>query len=168
MGLQQLAQVGEFLGGLGVLLTLIYLAVQIRGNTKAVGSAAAQQTHDTLTDAYFRLAQDAALNRIFRAGTQDIKALSDAELGQFFAFWSGTLYVVQNWLYQRDNGALDEELVMTFLHGVAANFHADGFKEYWNSRRVTFSPTLQEWVDGIISTAAVEDNWAPLGPTSRS
>jgi hypothetical protein len=168
MDLQQLAQVGEFLGGLSVLLTLIYLAVQIRGNTKAVRSAAAQQTHDSLTDGYYRLAQDVALNRIFRAGTKDIKALSDDELGQFFAFWSGTLYVAQNWLYQRNNGALDEELVMTFLHGVAANFHADGFKEYWNARRDTFSPTLQEWVDGIMSNAAAQDGWTPLGLTSHS
>ena len=44
MDLQTLAQIGEFLGGLSVLLTLIYLAIQIRGNTKAVRSAGAQQT----------------------------------------------------------------------------------------------------------------------------
>jgi hypothetical protein len=31
MDLNTLAQIGEFLGGLSVLLTLIYLAIQIRG-----------------------------------------------------------------------------------------------------------------------------------------
>ena len=165
MDLQQLAQIGEFLGGLSVLLTLIYLALQIRSNTTAVRSAAAQQTHDTLTDGYFRLAQDLALNRVFRTGTRDLSELTEDEMGQFFAFWSGTLYVCQNWLYQKDKGVLDEELMKSFLGGVATNFHADGFKAFWSSRRDTFSPTLREWVEGEMSKPGVIEGWTTLGPT---
>lgn len=167
MSLQQLAQLGEFLGGLGVLITLIYLAMQIRSNTRAVRSAAAQQTHDTLVDGYFRLAEDARLNRIFRTGTQELNNLSEEELGQLFAFWSGTLYVCQNWLYQMEKGALDEELTMSFLGGVATNFHANGFKEYWDSRRDTFSPTLRSWVEGEMAKSKGFEGWKTLGPTSK-
>ena len=124
MDLESLAQVGEFVGGISVIATLIYLALQIRGNSSAVRSAGAQQTHDTLIQGYFQLATDPQLNRIFRLGTQDISSLNEDETGQFFAFWSGTLYIAQNWLYQRETGALEEELVDTFLSGLAENFHA--------------------------------------------
>ena len=58
MTLLQLSQIGEFLGGLSVLLTLVYLAVQIRGNTRAVRSAGAQQTHDSMLQLYHHLAGD--------------------------------------------------------------------------------------------------------------
>ena len=69
MNLQELSQIGEFLGGLSVLLTLVYLDLQIRGNTKAVRLAGAQQTHDPML-AYRQLAEDSELNRIFRSGTR--------------------------------------------------------------------------------------------------
>ena len=90
MNLQQLAQIGEFLGGISVLFTLIYLAIQLRGNTRAVQSAAAQQTHETLVQGYFEIANNADLNRIFRKGTIDYGSIDENEAGQFFAFWSGT------------------------------------------------------------------------------
>ena len=35
MNLETLAQLGEFAGGIGVILSLIYLAVQVRGNTRS-------------------------------------------------------------------------------------------------------------------------------------
>jgi len=38
MDLTQLANLGEFIGGVAVLVTLIYLALQVRQNTKVVGS----------------------------------------------------------------------------------------------------------------------------------
>ena len=77
MTLQQMAQIGEFLGGLSVLLTLIYLAIQIRGNTKAVRSAGAQQTHDSMIQGYRQLAGDRELNRVFRIGTDNIDSLTN-------------------------------------------------------------------------------------------
>jgi hypothetical protein len=163
MTLQQLSQIGEFLGGLSVLLTLIYLAIQIRGNTKVVRSAGAQQTHDSMVELYRQLAGDAQLNRTFRVGTQDMGSLTEDEIGIFFAFWSATLFAVQNWLYQRDNGVLEEALVMTWLGGVASNFHADGFKVYWSKRKFMFSDVLQEWVEEIMSKPPAHSDYVTLG-----
>lgn len=164
MNLETLAQVGEFVGGISVIATLIYLAIQIRGNSRAVRSAGAQQTHDTLIQAYFQLASDTKLNRIVRLGTQDISTLNEDETGQFFAFWSGVLYLAQNWLYQRDKGALEDELVDTFLVGVAANFHAGGFQMYWNERRFTFSTNLRDWVEKIIKNGPQRPSHQVLQP----
>ena len=162
MDLQTLAQIGEFLGGLSVLLTLIYLAIQIRGNTKAVRSAGAQQTHDSMVELYRQLAGDTQLNRTFRVGTQDVESLTEDEIGIFFAFWSATLFTVQNWLYQRNNGVLEETLVMTWLGGVASNFHADGFKVYWSKRKFMYSEVLQEWVEEIMSKPPAHGDYAIL------
>ena len=48
MDLTQLADLGEFIGGVAVLVTLIYLAVQIRQNTKIV----AAHTQTTLYESW--------------------------------------------------------------------------------------------------------------------
>ena len=167
MNLQELSQIGEFLGGLSVLLTLVYLAVQIRGNTKVVRSTGAQQTHDTMIQLYGQLAGDAKLNRIFRNGTQNLDSLTEDETGQFYAFWSATLYVAQNWLYQKDRGVLDEELVATWLAGLSSNFHADGFKTYWSGRQYMFSDVLQNWVEDGMSKPVIHAGYATLGPAKK-
>jgi len=162
MNLQSLAQIGEFIGGLSVLITLVYLAIQIRGNTKAVRSAGAQQTHDSMLGLYCQLAGDAQLNRAFRVGTQNMESLSEDDIGTVFAFWSAVLYTAQNWLYQRKSGALDEELVMTWLAGIASSFHADGFKLYWSQRKFMFSEVLQDWVEEIMSKPLERSDYALL------
>jgi hypothetical protein len=165
MNLQELSQIGEFLGGLSVLLTLVYLAVQIRGNTKVVRSTGAQQTHDAMTQLYRQLAGDAELNRIFRIGTRNLDSLTEDETGRFYAFWSATLFVAQNWLYQKDRGVLDGELV-DWLSGVSSNFHADGFKTYWSGREYMFSSDLQKWVEEGMSKP-LNPGYATLGPALK-
>ncbi len=48
MTIFELGALGEFVGSIAVVGTLIYLAIQIRANTHAVHSAAAQSVHETL------------------------------------------------------------------------------------------------------------------------
>jgi len=167
MILETLAQVGEFVGGISVVATLIYLAIQIRGNTSAVRSTGAQQTHDTLIQGYLLIASNEKLNRLWRLGTHDLAALDEDETSQFFACWSAVLYIAQNWLYQKDKGALEEELVDTFLAGLAANFHASGFQIFWNERRFIFSRRLRDWVDAIIANPPQQPGHQLLQPRSQ-
>ncbi|HVH18917.1 MAG TPA: hypothetical protein VNF72_11495 [Myxococcota bacterium] len=44
MTLQDLGSIGEIVGAIATVATLIYLAIQIRANTSAVQSAAAQSS----------------------------------------------------------------------------------------------------------------------------
>jgi hypothetical protein len=50
--LEEIALIAEVLGGLGILITLIYLAIQFRENTKATRSATASSTNATLVSWY--------------------------------------------------------------------------------------------------------------------
>ena len=44
MSLEDLANIGEFVGALGVIISLVYLTTQIRQNTRALKSSAHQET----------------------------------------------------------------------------------------------------------------------------
>jgi hypothetical protein len=46
MTLQNLAYLGEFVGGVAVIITLLYLALQIRQNSKIVRAAAYQSLNE--------------------------------------------------------------------------------------------------------------------------
>ena len=134
MDLAQLALIGEFLGGLSVLLTMVYLAVQVRGNTKAMHSNIAQQTHDTITNVYMDMAKDEDLNRICRSGFSDLADLSEQDSARFYAACTAVMFVCQNLLFQTKTRSSDAEMASTFMLGLSANFHSPGFKSFWQER----------------------------------
>jgi len=62
MTIFELGALGEFVGSIAVVGTFIYLALQIRANTHAVHSAAAQSVHENFATWYKLLAGDPELS----------------------------------------------------------------------------------------------------------
>jgi len=65
---QLLGNYGEFAGAIGVVVTLIYVAVQMRHNAAATRAATAQGLADSINEINLLLANDAELARIYRVG----------------------------------------------------------------------------------------------------
>ena len=83
MELQTLANVGEFLGGLGVIVSLIYLAVQIRGNTSSQQSETYARSLERMASMQAFMAKDHALTKVFNAGLVDPSQLTITQRVQF-------------------------------------------------------------------------------------
>ena len=58
MDLTQLANLGEFIGGLAVLVTLIYLALQVNQNTKTVRASTVQSLQESASSFLTSIALD--------------------------------------------------------------------------------------------------------------
>ena len=92
MTLSELGDLGDFLGGIGVIVTLVYLAIQIRRNTQAVRSASLspeERTHFYLIVSanFYHLNQGYAGHR---SGTQSVDTWTSQWQGlQFFATQPG-------------------------------------------------------------------------------
>ncbi len=63
--LEDLGNIGDFLGGIGVVVTLAYLAVQIRQNSRSVKVSAAQSVLQSLSDWRTDWAALALTDRLF-------------------------------------------------------------------------------------------------------
>src|SRR5262245_58164029 len=71
MNLGDLANLGQIIGALAVVISLFYVAHQIRQNTNAVRSATAQSVHEHFANWYRLVAADAELSRIVVNGLKD-------------------------------------------------------------------------------------------------
>ena len=80
-----LAAWGEFIGGIGVIVSLIYLASQIRQNSKLLRSSTASSTTASQTDTGRLVVQDSDVARIYWDGMADRPSLSQADLRRFDA-----------------------------------------------------------------------------------
>src|SRR6266540_6618539 len=76
MNLGDLANVGQVIGAIAVVVSLFYVANQIRQNTNAVRSATAQTVHEHFANWYHLIAADAELARIAANGLRDYASLS--------------------------------------------------------------------------------------------
>ena len=88
---QLLGNVGEFAGAIGVIATLVYLAIQVRQNTATIQRTdeAHRKEIDMATNSRFNeqrhaLYSDPDLARIFRTGLIDPGALDEVEWMRFY------------------------------------------------------------------------------------
>jgi hypothetical protein len=73
---QLLGNFGEFVGAIGVVATLAYLAIQIRQNTRATHAASHHAVTDSLNQGNIAMAQDAELAQIWATGCADRGSLT--------------------------------------------------------------------------------------------
>ena len=69
MTLSDLGNIGEMLGGVAVLVTLVYLALQIRQNTRTMRSAAHHSANQLGVQINLVLGMNPAVARVLMAGS---------------------------------------------------------------------------------------------------
>ena len=124
MSILELGALGEFLGSIAVLATLVYLSVQIRQNTKSMGESkrlALAQTYQVRSDALQMMLVHAAdsehigpiITKLTGAGyPEDISALdslSDLERQRFRLWQIAQETHWDNLFFQYQQGFIDEE-----------------------------------------------------------
>ncbi len=93
MDLTQLANLGEFIGGVAVLVTLVYLARQVRQGTRAAQQAAYNSDSRQLQDLGVAVAQNKSFARIFRLMIEGETSTLDAdETTQLYAMVNAAMY----------------------------------------------------------------------------
>jgi heme/copper-type cytochrome/quinol oxidase subunit 1 len=81
--LQTLANIGEIIGAITVVLSLIYLAIQIRQNTQTQRSENYTRALDRLAAMQSSMAQDEAFANMFSRGVANTEHLSPQDRVRF-------------------------------------------------------------------------------------
>jgi len=150
MGLEQLANLAEFISAIAVLVTLIYLAVEIRQNTKAVRGGTLAGNTEIWTNLLLQMAESENLATYVSGSTGDAD-IKPKEFTQFL-FYCRVLFVsFENQFYQHSNGTLDAEIYAGYERSLSDELLAfRGFRMYWKLHRHVFSPAFVERVDRLI------------------
>ena len=98
--------IGELVGGVVIVITLIYLAIQIRQNTKNLRSAAIQASHDGVALSLTSLAEEPAVAETMQKGMSDFHALEPHEKWRFTNLVAAVMFRFQNSYFQNREGTL--------------------------------------------------------------
>ena len=157
MNLNDLANIGDFLGGIGVVISLLYLAIQIRQNTNAQRSNSRLGTTRTMTDWFSIVMADAELVRIFNDGFLGTDSLSTADRSRFIWMVAALTSRMDEMFSQYKAGLIDEELWNEYRGTMASFLENRIIKEWWDSGVAVFGRDFRVEIE---STASDKLTWS--------
>lgn len=149
MNWDAVAAVADILAALAVFGSLLYLAWQVRQNTRLARIAAEDAGVTAMREASEPLVQDPELARIFFAGLRDYDALTADEQGRFQLMSFLNFKAMEGAHASYSYGILDEDTWRGWVNLFAYYMALPGWGRYWGLRRDFFAPRFQAFVDAL-------------------
>jgi hypothetical protein len=150
MDLTQLANLGEFIGGVAVLVTLVYLALQVRQNTRALSTNRHQEMLAYLRDVWQPYIEQPEFTKLIRTCEATPAAVDEDEWNRFgmyafeiFAMWEAA-YISHR------NGLLDDQFWNGWKGAGSLMWSGPGYRKFWNEYRDGHTPIFQDYIDSEI------------------
>ena len=158
MTIVELGALGEFVAAIAVVITLIYLALQIRQNTRATRAASFHAITDSFNHVNISLAQTPDLARIWLAGATERSSLSDEEKWQFDLICLSYFHVFETVHYQARVGAGEGGLVAAEERSLETLLATSGVREWWEENPYAFGLEFRAYLDRLLATGGGNEN----------
>ena len=157
MGWQEISTLSEIVGSIAVVVTLIYLAIQIRDSAKASRSAAVTDATGGIQSWYQELGSNPTAAELFLDGMADPERLSRKEQFQFVMLVHSVFLGFQRSYFLSKAGTLDVELRDSIGTAVHAVNNQPGIHFYWRERKIFFQPEFAEWVEQLLARQSLSE-----------
>ena len=138
----------EMVGALGVLITLAYLAIQIRDNTRSLQAASLQSVLEGPRDRYFLpMAQTGDMADIYARGLTSLASLDEVEKRRFFYMMYEQYFQMQQVWQLRDRDLISQVDYDAWLEYTISLTQTAGGAEMWQHCKAVITPTIAQVVD---------------------
>ena len=149
MNWDAISAISQLIGSLAVVLSVLYLAVQVHQSTRVAKLAMQDAAAAALRDVTKPLMENAELERIWRVGIEDISALSVEERARFFHAAYQFLKAFETIHFHHVYGMMDRDL-WNGWHGLLRHYvFAPGMAYYWKLRPEVFSERFRNFVNSL-------------------
>lgn len=152
MSLTTLAQLGEFVGGFFVVISLVYLAYQVRQNTVSLQTENYARALDRMSTVQRNLSTDGELNRIVVVGAQTPDALTRTERMRFTWYLYELIGAAEFVYHQAQQGALPAEVWERWRATMVWWLSNPGIQQWWDSKPTPFSASFEAFGNELIRT----------------
>ena len=164
MTISELGSLGEIIGAIATVATLLYLALQIRANTHSAKYNAINDIINRVIKWQSRIADTPDLMTSWTEGTKDYQSLSIEEQVRFTSIAVEMLAAIEATLETAKTDGIKPESVAAVRAMVRQLMRNKGVREYWMvSGRNLFAQDFVKEVDVILQAAINADPEDP-GP----
>jgi hypothetical protein len=155
MSLSDLASLGSFVNGLAVLVSLIYLSLQVRQTKRNQQIAIRHSRASRIVDLQLALA-DSGVADAWLHGSGSPQELTQTELSQFVNLCRALFFHFEDSFYQREEGLLNDDAFETVVSGARLSARSPGWRAAWRIARPNFGGRFLDFMDGVVARSAVE------------
>ena len=150
MNWDAIGAIGEILGALGVVITLAYLSIQIRQNTKLLGDNAKRATQASIHQQNVVSYQDEGIAELLARGGSDRSSLEPSERVRFHGFWMTSFIAYQEAFYQVKLPNVDDNWWKIIEHHMLLYLRTPGLNDWWQRNKHVFGEEFIAFVDGSL------------------
>jgi hypothetical protein len=134
-----LGNIGEFVDAIAVVVTLIYLATQIRQNTNAIAGSIEMAFTRELTAWRSRITADPELIKLYDKGALNAQ-MSDAEKSRYVWMMTELLWLYACYYKQHLRGLISDASWEVMVISTLGMLRSDALCTVWESRVSNFPP----------------------------
>ena len=149
MSLDDLGNLGEFVSAVAVVVSVLYLAIQIRQNTRSLRAQAHQSITTHIAELNRTIVEYDEVAEILERGLEDPTVLTPAEARRFNAYNSARFRHYDNIYYQYRVGVLEESQWVGFSRMLRFHFMQAGLRRWWNDSTAFYSPEFVAYCEKL-------------------
>jgi hypothetical protein len=140
--------IGEIVGAAAVVISLIYLASQIRTQNREARAASVHQVMHEYSSAVSRLIEPEVAD-IWLAAIEDFDSLSPSQRLRFVILNTVVARSFEDAFFQWREGRLDDDVWCALMPALRDVKSTEAFNRFWELRRHQFRAEFADYVDGL-------------------
>lgn len=150
MNLDALGNIGEAVSSFAVIVSLVYLAFQMRQNTKSIQSQNHGRALDRISSIQSQMAQDSNFGRVYAAAVEDVTELTPGQRIQFTWAFYETFGAFEFMYHAAKDGVIPDEVWTRWQAICAWWLTFPGIQAIWKARPTPFTASFTAFVDGLL------------------
>lgn len=139
MTLAEIGIIGEIISSIAVIISLVYLAVQIRQSTETQRTSTYQSIVSDFGALNNNMASTPELSDMFVRGLEDFNQFKPDERARISQVFFQCFRNFENMFYQHHRGYLDEDIWLGWKRLILTYYSRPGFQTWWEFRKDVYS-----------------------------
>ena len=148
--LADLAHLAEIVGAFAVVVSLVYVGIQVNDGVGASRSASVNDANVALQSWYLEVGSNEQTSDLFYRGLLSNEALPNEEEFQFLMIFHAVFLAFQNSYWLAEEGTLDPELLEALTAAILGVKDTPGMQRYWRQRRSYLNASFGLYVDELL------------------
>ncbi len=163
MLLDQVANVAEIIAAALVIVSLIYVGIQVKQNTQAVRLSTVHNVTEEFRDWNNVLATNGGLAAILLKGMQSPREIEGADKIRYNCILYSLFTSFENAYVQQKAGALDSDEWNGLRQSITDMSNIPGFRFYWDERKHWYGENFRQFMDTQVMLVPATEGYRAAG-----
>ena len=154
MSLTDLASLGSFVSAVAVLISLIYLSLQVKQAERNQQASIRATRVTRIVDIHMRLSDPELADAVIKA-SEGAKDVTDQQIRQFTFYCGARFHNAEDAFNQFREGLLNQVAFDSMVGGLRASLSEPGMRAFYRRQRARFGRDFDEFVDKLLAETAL-------------